>query len=204
MKKRFLPIPLILLTPILLLIIVIAAGVYRFSLSDEEILNKFPQTRVEVNAIAQQVFELRLTNPITVPVPDSPSVAFMQRWDQQQRWILGNYDTGRERGVVAVDTQRIIPLREKVYVSIVTISNQSDERLYYLALFKFDEQRSRMTMVQSELLGDRIEVQSLEHSENQIEVTFLTHTKNQAFSESPADSASILFSITEKYQLVRN
>jgi len=204
MKKRFLPIPLILLTPIILLIIVVVAGVYRFSLSDDEILAKFPQTRVEVNSIAQQVFGLRLTQPITVPVPDSPSVAFMERWDAQQRWVFGNYDTGRERGEVAIDTQRVIPLKEKVYISIVTISNQSDALFYYLALFKFDEQRSRITMVQSEPLGDRIEVQSLERSNNQVEVTFLTHTKNQAISESPADSVSILFSITEKYQLVRN
>ncbi|WP_164683974.1 hypothetical protein [Vibrio maerlii] len=39
-RRRFLPIPLILLIPIVLLIIVVVAGVYRFSLSDEEILQK--------------------------------------------------------------------------------------------------------------------------------------------------------------------
>ncbi len=53
MKKRFLPIPLILLTPIALLIIVVAAGIYRFSLSDEEILAKFPQTYTQTDAIAE-------------------------------------------------------------------------------------------------------------------------------------------------------
>ncbi len=45
-RSRILPIPLILLIPIVLLAIVIIAGVYRFSLSDDEIMAKFPQAEV--------------------------------------------------------------------------------------------------------------------------------------------------------------
>lgn len=206
MKKRLLPIPLILLTPIVLLIVVVAAGAYRFSLSDEEIMAKFPKSNVQIDTIAQQVFGLRLTNPITVPVPETHSVAFMERWDETQRWLLGEYDTGSDRGTVAFDTERFLTLDtdKHVYASIVTISNQGSGVFHYLALFKFDELRSRMVMVQSELLGDRVQVQSLEKMNDKIEAVWLTHTKNQPFSESPTQSVSILFSITEKYQLVRD
>ncbi len=206
MKKRLLPIPLILLTPIVLLIVVVAAGVYRFSLSDEEIMAKFPKSNVQIDAIAQQVFGLRLTNPITVPVPETHSVAFMERWDEKQRWIMGDYDTGSDRGTVAFDTEQLTALDadKHTYVSIVTISNQGSGVFYYLALFKFDELRSRMVMVQSELLGDRVQVQSIEKMNDKIEAVLLTHTKNQSFSESPTQSVSILFSITEKYKLVRD
>jgi len=206
MKKRFLPIPLILLTPIVLLIVVAVAGVYRFSLSDEEILAKFPKSNVQIDTIAQQVFGLRLTNPITVPVPDTHSVAFMERWDKEQRWILGDYDTGSERGTVAFNTELLMTLDtdKHIYVSIVTISNQGSGVFHYLALFKFDELRSRMVMVQSQLLGDRIKVQSIEQRNNKIEAMLLTHTKNQSFSEPPTQSVSILFSITEKFKLVRD
>lgn len=41
MRRRLLPIPLILLVPIVLLIIVIVAAIYRINLTDEEILSKF-------------------------------------------------------------------------------------------------------------------------------------------------------------------
>ncbi len=206
MKKRFLPIPLILLTPIVLLIVVVAAGVYRFSLSDEEILAKFPKSNVQIDTIAQQVFGLRLTNPITVPVPDTHSVAFMERWDKAHRWTLGDYDTGTDRGSVALDTELLTPIdgEDKSYVSVVTVSNQGSGVFTYLALFKFDEHRARMVMVESELLGDRVKVQSIKPTDNKIEVILLIHTKNQPFSESPTESVSILFSITDKYQLVRN
>ncbi len=206
MKKRLLPIPLILLTPIVLLIVVVAAGVYRFSLSDEEILAKFPKSDVQIDAIAQQVFGLRLTNPITIPVPETHSVAFMERWDDNHHWVLGGYDTGSDRGTVALDTELLLRLdtEKHLYASIVQVSNQGSGVFHYLALFKFDELRSRMVMVQSELLGDRIQVQSIEKRDSKIEAMFLTHTKNQSFSESPTQSVSILFSITEKYQLVRD
>ncbi len=46
-RKRLLPIPLILLIPVVLLIVVIVAGVYRFSLSDDEIMAKFPRSTVQ-------------------------------------------------------------------------------------------------------------------------------------------------------------
>ena len=45
-RKRILPIPLILLIPIVLLAVVIIAGIYRFSLSDEEIMAESPEDRL--------------------------------------------------------------------------------------------------------------------------------------------------------------
>lgn len=53
-RSRILPIPLILLIPIVLLAIVIIAGVYRFSLSDDEIMAKFPQAEVQSNPIVAE------------------------------------------------------------------------------------------------------------------------------------------------------
>lgn len=208
MKKRFLPIPLILLTPIVLLIVVIVAGIYRFSLSDEEIMAKFPQTntQTQVNEIAHQIFGLRLTNPITIPVPETPSVAFMERWDESQRWVMGDYDSGKERGSVALDTQLLMSLKGENsggYISVIKVSNQGSGVFSYLALIRFDERRSRMVMVANQLLGDRINVKSLDQNGEMLEVKILNHTKNQPISEAPTESMSILFSLTEKYQLVR-
>ncbi len=52
-RKRILPIPLILFIPVVLLITVIVAGIYRFSLSDEEIMAKFPRSEVQSDSEAK-------------------------------------------------------------------------------------------------------------------------------------------------------
>jgi hypothetical protein len=205
MKKRLLPIPLILLTPIVLLVIVVVAGVYRFSLSDQEIMAKFPTSTIKQDPIAQAVFGLDVPNPITVPVPETPSFAFMESWDEQQRWVGGTYDSGSERGSVALDTQLMLKLEgfeeQHGYLSVIRVSNQGSGVFNYLALFKYDSLRSRMVMVSSQLLGDRVDVQSLVQNGGNVTVTLLSHENNVAFSEAATESVSILFSISEKYQL---
>jgi len=207
MKQRLFPIPLILLTPIILLIIVAVAGIYRLSLSDDEIMAKFPQVNTQADPIVQTVFGFRVLNPITIPVPSTPSVALMETWDDQKRWVLGQYDTGRERGSVALDTQSLILLKDigqdHVYASVVRISNQGTGVFNYLAIIKHDELRDRMVMVASELLGDRIQVESIVQNGNSLKVTLLSHTNNMSFADAATESRSILFFITEKYQLVR-
>ncbi|GAK87442.1 hypothetical protein JCM19238_5052 [Vibrio ponticus] len=79
MKKRLLPIPLILLIPILLLVVVILAGLYRFSLDDEDILAKFPSQNQSFDRVVEQVFAIRTPNPWTIQVPESTAFAFMDQ-----------------------------------------------------------------------------------------------------------------------------
>lgn len=56
MPRKKLPIPLILLIPLCLLAVVIVAGIYRFSLSDEEILAKFPsQQNVQADPVVEAI-----------------------------------------------------------------------------------------------------------------------------------------------------
>lgn len=75
-RSRILPIPLILLIPIVLLAIVIIAGVYRFSLSDDEIMAKFPQAEVQSNPIVAEVLGVQAKNPWTIQVPEQNAVSF--------------------------------------------------------------------------------------------------------------------------------
>lgn len=81
-RNRILPIPLILFIPVVLLIIVIVAGVYRFSLSDDEILTKFPQSEVQTNTIISDVLNIKSSNPWTIQVPEQNAVSFIDEWDK--------------------------------------------------------------------------------------------------------------------------
>jgi len=202
MKKRLLPITLILLIPIVLLIIVAVAGIYRFSLSDEEILAKFPSQVSTQDAIMQSVFGIRTPNPWTVKIPETSAFTFID--DVVQGNLLkGSYEDGAERGVVKIDSQKIVSLDTNTHISVLALSNQGSGLFYYLMLSQYDEFRQRLITKDSVLLGDRIDVLTLEEGENQsVVVTFLEHEKGQAMAETPSKLVKRIFVVSDDGELL--
>ncbi|WP_146443069.1 hypothetical protein [Vibrio kanaloae] len=208
MKKKILPIPLILLIPIVMLVVVILAGVYRFSLSDEEILAKFPSSQVSYDPVVETVFDLKTTNPWTIKVPETNAYAFINEVDVPKAIAFGRYDSGVERGVATVDTKSLaaVTLGEaNFFVAPVWISNQGSGVFYYLGLFKHDQQRSRVVLVDQLFLGDRVKIQTLDvaqqsDSKSQNKLTgqgfigFTQHSAEQSFAETPSEKVLMSFS----------
>lgn len=208
MKKFVLPIPLILLTPLLLLVLVVVAGVYRFSLSNEEILAKFPTRTKVADPIVSQLFDLKVYAPLTIALPESFAFALVERWDESQRYVLGDYDSGQERGIVALDTRTLIKLSQYSqrygYAGVIGVSDQSSAVMHYLALFEYDAQRQRMMMSDTQWLGKSIVVESLTQKDDQLNVSLRTHAENQPSSDAPIKFKTILFAITQEYQLIQS
>ncbi|MGR5192602.1 hypothetical protein ACPV4H_01815 [Vibrio rotiferianus] len=197
-RKRILPIPLILLIPVLLLAIVVIAGIYRFSLSDEDIMAKFPQTQSQSNSIVAEVLGIQSRNPWTVQVPEQGAVTFLDEWDKEHGLLKGQYDAGATKGDVLVPTE-FIAQRDingtPWIIAPVVVTTQGSGAFYYLGLFKFDAVPSRVVLLNSVFLGDRIKMSSLEWvSDTKISLSYLEHGKNQAMSEQPDQliSATIL------------
>ncbi|MGR5209258.1 hypothetical protein ACPV4A_01815 [Vibrio rotiferianus] len=197
-RKRILPIPLILLIPVLLLAIVVIAGIYRFSLSDEDIMAKFPQTQSQSNSIVAEVLGIQSRNPWTVQVPEQGAVTFLDEWDKEHGLLKGQYDAGATKGDVLVPTE-FIAQRDingtPWIIAPVVVTTQGSGAFYYLGLFKFDAVPSRVVLLNSVFLGDRIKMSSLEWvSDTKISFSYLEHGKNQAMSEQPDQliSATIL------------
>lgn len=188
MKKRLLPIPLILLIPILLLVFVVVAGVYRFTLSDEEILAKFPNQQVTSDPIVERLFALQSPNPFTVLVPETKAFAFIDTLDQVNGWASGKYDTGMERGQLLVSTKWLTSIKTHQYISVLAVSNQGSGVFYYLASFRYDQQRQRMILVDSILLGDRIEVDEVTYDAPRVTVQWRTHYEQQPMSDTPEEN----------------
>ncbi len=188
-RKKILPIPLILLIPIVLLAVVIIAGIYRFSLSDDEIMAKFPQPQAQSNAIVSQVLGIQSRNPWTVQVPEQSAVTFLDEWDKEHGFLKGQYDSGATRGEVLVPTafiaQRKIGDTPWVVAPLI-VTTQGSGAFYYLGLFKFDSVPSRVVLLNSVFLGDRIKMASLEwENDTQISLSYLQHGENQAMAEQP-------------------
>lgn len=197
-RKRILPIPLILLIPVLLLAIVVIAGIYRFSLSDEDIMAKFPQTQSQANSIVAEVLGIQSRNPWTVQVPEQGAVTFLDEWDKEHGLLKGQYDAGATKGEVLVPTEFIAQLDingTPWIIAPVIVTTQGSGAFYYLGLFKFDAVPSRVVLLNSVFLGDRIKISSLEWvSDTKVSLSYLEHGKEQALAEQPNQliSATIL------------
>jgi len=195
MKKRRLPIPLILLIPIVMLVIVSIAGVYRFSLSDEEIMAKFPSQQKRMDPVVKLVFGIDSPNPWTIEVPETKAFSFIDQYDAETKLASGRYDSGAERGRVIVDTQWLKQLSDNDYASVMAVSNQGSGVFYYLARFYFDPAVKRMVVKQAEFLGDRVAISGVELSESTLKVTLLIHGENQAMSDKPNKEETRTFTI---------
>ncbi|WP_010452615.1 hypothetical protein [Vibrio rotiferianus] len=197
-RKRILPIPLILLIPVLLLAIVVIAGIYRFSLSDEDIMAKFPQTQSQANSIVAEVLGIQSRNPWTVQVPEQGAVTFLDEWDKEHGLLKGQYDAGATKGEVLVPTEFIAQrdINGTLWIiAPVIVTTQGSGAFYYLGLFKFDAVPSRVVLLNSVFLGDRIKISSLEWvSDTKVSLSYLEHGKEQALAEQPNQliSATIL------------
>ncbi|MFM2643140.1 hypothetical protein AAFX33_18515 [Vibrio chagasii] len=208
MKKKILPIPLILLIPIVMLVVVVVAGVYRFSLTDEEILAKFPSSQVSYDTVVETVFDLKTTNPWTIKVPETNAYAFINEVNDAKSLASGRYDSGVERGVVTVDTQKLLGVElgdTNIFVAPMWVSNQGSGVFYYLGLFKHDQQRSRVVLVDQLFLGDRVEIQTLEVAQPDVTqakgkrngegfIGFTQHSAEQSFVEAPSEKVLMSFS----------
>ncbi|HDM8194662.1 TPA: hypothetical protein P0E36_000773 [Vibrio harveyi] len=188
-RKRILPIPLILLIPIVLLAVVIIAGIYRFSLSDDEIMAKFPQTQAQSNSIVAEVLGIQSRNPWTVQVPEQGAVTFLDEWDKEHGFLKGQYDAGATKGEVLVPTEFIAQrnVSETPWiVAPVIVTTQGSGAFYYIGLFKFDAVPSRVVLLNSVFIGDRIKMSSLKwNSDTQISLSYLQHGEDQAMAEQP-------------------
>ncbi|MEZ8774068.1 hypothetical protein [Vibrio sp. 10N.247.310.17] len=206
MKKKILPIPLILLIPIIMLVVVILAGIYRFSLSDEEILAKFPSSQVSYDPVVETVFDLKTTNPWTIKVPETNAYAFINEVDGPRSIAFGRYDSGVERGVVTVGTNNLSSVtlgKASFFVAPMWVSNQGSGVFYYLGLFKHDQHRSRVVLVDQFFLGDRVRIQTLEitqllDSQSKLSgegfIGFTRHSAEQSFPELQSEKVLMSFS----------
>ncbi len=196
MRKRILPIPLILLIPSVLLVAVIVAGVYRFSLSDEEILAKFPSSHQNHDVIVKTFLNLDANNPWTIQIPQSHAFSLLDTVDESSQAIVGQYDSGVERGKVFVFYRHLQAIGKdyadpKGFVAPFMVSNQGSGLFYYLGLFRWDSQKSRVVLSDSVLLGDRIDLNGVVNIDGKLSVQFKRHSEKQAMAEDPTVSTTL-------------
>jgi len=197
MPRKKLPIPLILLIPLCLLAVVIVAGIYRFSLSDEEILAKFPsQQNVQADPVVEAILGLKVPNPWTIQVPETSAFTLLTDIDADKQVAAGSYDDGMERGNVYLLYRYQQSIYDDKALSAVVIpfavSNQGSGVFYYLGLFKWDSARQRVILSDAKFAGDRIEISALTRADDRMTLSFKKHGKAQSMSEAPEENDALV------------
>ncbi len=197
MPRKKLPVPLILLIPLCLLVVVIVAGMYRFSMSDEEILAKFPSHQVEkADVVVETILGIKASNPWTIQVPETSAFSLLTDIDVDKQVAAGGYDDGVDRGNVYLlyRFKQITLENDKLHFAIVpfAVSNQGSGVFYYLGLFNWDEARQRVILTDAKLAGDRINIESLNVTEQKITLTFKSHGPEQSMAEVPAKENALV------------
>ncbi|MFC5080691.1 hypothetical protein VTH8203_01955 [Vibrio thalassae] len=197
MSRKKLPVPLILLIPLCLLVVVIVAGIYRFSMSDEEILAKFPSHQAEkADVVVETILGIKASNPWTVQVPETSAFSLLTDIDINKQVAAGGYDDGVDRGNVYLlyRFKQIMLENDKLRFAIVpfAVSNQGSGVFYYLGLFNWDEARQRVILTDAKLAGDRINIESLNVTGQKITLTFKSHGPEQSMAEAPAKENALV------------
>ncbi|NLS12105.1 hypothetical protein HGP28_04255 [Vibrio sp. SM6] len=146
MQKGISSLTLMLSIPIVLLVLVAVAAVYRFSLGDDAILAKVTPTSND--EIIEKVLKLDVPNPWTVTVPKTHAFALLDHYDDQVQQVRGRYDGGSWRGEVIVDTAQLLawPNQEGWFVAPLLITQDGGDQFKYLALFGYDPTPKRVIL----------------------------------------------------------
>ncbi|MGL6260125.1 hypothetical protein [Vibrio sp. WXL103] len=191
MGRRIFSMPVLLFIPLALLVIVSVAAVYRFSLSDEQIVAKFIPAQ-EANPVVKAVFGLSLPGALVMPVPETNANVVFNRIDVDKALVLGDYDSGQERGQAALLFAPITAVELALgrgFIAVVVVSNQGSGHFYYLASFGVDRQQTRLVALDSYFLGDRIVPEGLSLEGHSLTVNYLQYAPGQALAEDPQEKA---------------
>lgn len=198
MSKRRLPIPLILLLPLLLLALVIVAGVYRFSMTDEEIGARQGWHKPQSDEVMLTLFSYQDASPWQVNIPESNGYATLSEFvgEDKLRRAKGRYQVGEQRGEVLLDYFQLqvlnfSPATENMtFVVPYIVTSQGSGSFYYLGLFRMIESERKIEQLDSVFIGDRLANLSVSIDQpfdvsSSILVDYLTHGESQAMAEKP-------------------
>ena len=158
-------IPLILLLPILLLLAVVVAGVYRLSIGDEAILTKFSNQTDTNDVVMLSLFQIETPNKWVIEVPGR-AVRTLVDYNPVDEAVYGIYQNGNDIGRISIESEYIEQIDSSTFVFFFD-TVEKGQRQTYVALARFDEARRRLFSNQALLVGSNIVIQKVNYDEKE-------------------------------------
>ncbi|OCH19918.1 hypothetical protein [Aliivibrio sp. 1S128] len=200
----------ILLVILTLILLVVAAGIYRFNFTNDDIY--VVQTDDQVvpfdttnnvdpkNNVMLMLFSFDIDRYWQIQLPDSEAKApltDLRKYDDLHL-ATGKYQDGDEHGLVSLDYYNITPLHlgniddEMVFSAPFSVSNQGTGTFWYLGLFNLNTNTGEIGQIDTFFLGDRIKVNELKTDEpfdvtSSLYVSYFKHAQKQSMAEIPSE-----------------
>lgn len=159
---------------------VVAAGIYRFNFTQDDLYYRTPSGEVVTldewearqaagDDVMRRLFSIADGGPLALRLPERDQAVPLTRFEPEGEFTraVGEYSLGPERGRVVMDVTKMRALSlergGRHYLAVpFSVSNQGSGVFHYLALLEHDADRRRVRHVDSVLLGDRVVIESLE------------------------------------------
>ncbi len=118
----------------------------------------------------------------------------LEEWDKENGYLIGQYDAGATKGQVLVPTAFIAQrkINKEFWIAApMIVTTQGSGAFYYVGLFKFDPIPSRVVLLDSVFIGDRVKFAQINwQTDTKIAISFLTHGESQSMADEPNQSNS--------------
>lgn len=194
----------ILLVILTAIAVVLAAGIFRFNFTDDDVYVVQEDAQVvplDANSnrtVMLTLFGLQTDKVWDIQIPDSEAKAPLTELKEygDTRFATGKYHDGEENGVVILDYAKITTLNlgssknEMFFAAPFAVSNQGSGIFWYLGLFELDVNTADIKQIDTFFLGDRIKIQELKPDEpfdvtSSLYVSYLKHSQKQSMAETP-------------------
>ncbi|MGR5080101.1 hypothetical protein [Photobacterium swingsii] len=215
MLKRMLP--KILLLAAIVSGLVVAAGVYRFNFTNDDIYvvqadgQTVPLATEDNTSVMRTLFSFYTDKYWQIELPDSSKkVPLTEMKDfNGQHLAVGYYQQGDERGVVSVDYTRMAVLNftfvedEMMFAVPFSVSSQGSGVFWYLGLYHMNTKYGDIKQIDTFFVGDRVVINTMQTDEpfdvtSSIQLTYLAHGPSQSMAESPNKHIEKLIKVTPK------
>ncbi|MDC8802069.1 hypothetical protein PRZ61_01225 [Halomonas pacifica] len=160
-------------------LLVVAAGIYRFNFTQDDLYYRTPSGEVvsleEWEArqaagddVMRRLFSIADGGPLALRLPELDQAVPLTRFEPEGEFtrVVGEYSRGAERGRIVMDTSGIRALNlscdGRIYlVAPFSVSNQGSGVFHYLALLEHDTEHQAVTHVDSLFLGDRVSLEAV-------------------------------------------
>lgn len=206
-----------LLVKIILLLVgisclVLAAGIYRFNFTNDDIYVDGKPVSVamkENSRVMRMLFSFQTDKYWQIELPDSKlKIPLMELKEYNgHHFAIGEYKLGQERGVVSVDYPHITVLNfpyvqdEMIFAVPFSVSNQGSGVFWYLGLYHMNTKHGDIKQIDSLFIGDRIVINEMNTDEpfdvtSSIRLAYFTYGSEQSMADEPSESANKVIKVT--------
>ncbi|WP_239928718.1 hypothetical protein [Photobacterium sanguinicancri] len=194
--------------------VVLAAGIYRFNFTNDDIYVDGKPVSVamkENSRVMRMLFSFQTDKYWQIELPDSKlKIPLMELKEYNgHHFAVGEYQFGQERGVVSVDYPRITVLNftyvqdEMIFAVPFSVSNQGSGVHWYIGLYNMNTKYGDIQQIDSLFVGDRIVINEMNTDEpfdvtSSIRLAYFSHGPAQSMADDPSVNTTKLIKVTPK------